>query len=105
MENRWKMKKILAGLYQGILGKSIVANFKKKSSSKENVNIRKEFNDDSSKFDENGRKLSIGVENNVRKGEIACFSFSLFTRLALQAHINEGLLSVWERIKVNMRTK
>ena len=31
----------------------------------------KEFADDNFKFDENGRKLSKGVENTVGKGEIA----------------------------------
>ena len=31
----------------------------------------KEFTDDNFKFDENGRKLSKGVENTVGKGEIA----------------------------------
>ena len=31
----------------------------------------KEFADDNFKFDENGRKFSKCVENNVRKGEIA----------------------------------
>ena len=32
----------------------------------------KEFADDNSKFDENGRKFSKRVENDVGKGEIAC---------------------------------
>ena len=31
----------------------------------------KDFADDNFKFDENGRKLSKWVENNVGKGEIA----------------------------------
>ena len=32
---------------------------------------RKEFADDSFKFEENGRKLSKPVENTMEKGEIA----------------------------------
>ena len=39
----------------------------------------KEFADDNSKFDENGRKLSKRVENTVGKGEIARYEqFLLF---------------------------
>ena len=39
----------------------------------------KEFADDNSKFDENGRKLSKQVENTVWKGEIAHYEqFLLF---------------------------
>ena len=39
----------------------------------------KEFADDNFKFDENGRKFSICVENNVGKWEIACHKqFLLF---------------------------
>ena len=39
----------------------------------------KEFADDNSEFDENGRKLSKRVENTVGKGEIACHKqFLLF---------------------------
>ena len=38
-----------------------------------------EFEDDGSKFDENGRKFSKCVENNVGKGEIARYEqFLLF---------------------------
>ena len=33
----------------------------------------KEFLDTNFKFDENGRKLSKGVENTVRKEEIVCY--------------------------------
>ena len=33
----------------------------------------KEFADDNFKFDGNGRKLSIRVDNTVDKGEIACY--------------------------------
>ena len=39
----------------------------------------KDFADDSFKFDENSQKFSIGVENTVGKGEIACYEqFLLF---------------------------
>ena len=39
----------------------------------------KDFADDNSKFDENGKKLSILVENTVGKGEIAHYEqFLLF---------------------------
>ena len=39
----------------------------------------KEFADDNFKFDENGRKLSKGVENTVGKGEIVRYEqFLLF---------------------------
>ena len=39
----------------------------------------KEFAEDNSKFDENGRKLSKWVENTVGKGEIAHYErFLLF---------------------------
>ena len=39
----------------------------------------KEFADDNSKFDENGKKLSKQVENTVGKGEIAHYEqFLLF---------------------------
>ena len=39
----------------------------------------KEFADDNSKFDENGKKLSKWVENTVGKGEIARYEqFLLF---------------------------
>ena len=41
----------------------------------------KQFADDNFKFDENGRKLSKRVENNVGKGEIARYEqFLLFPR-------------------------
>ena len=38
----------------------------------------KEFADDSSKFEENGKKLSKRVENTVGKGEIAHYEQFLF---------------------------
>ena len=48
------------------------------------------------KFIENGRKLSKQVENTVGKGEIAHYqklliSHSVFKRLVLQRHKNQGL--------------
>ena len=54
----------------------------------------KEFADDNSKFDGNGRKFSKQVENTMQKGEIACNEFSkdLYCR-----HIKNRL--VWERVK------
>ena len=60
----------------------------------------KEFADDNFKFDENGRKFSRRVENTVGKGEIAhyklvmsnfSFSLTVFKRLVLQTHENQGL--------------
>ena len=38
----------------------------------------KEFADENFKFDENGRNLTIQVENNVGKGEIARYEQFLF---------------------------
>ena len=44
-----------------------------------NISKLKEFADDNSKFDENGKKLSKRVENTVGKGEIARYEqFLLF---------------------------
>ena len=56
----------------------------------------KEFADDNFKFDDNGRRFSIQLENTVGKGEIArykqfIFSHSVFKRLELQTHKNQGL--------------
>ena len=56
----------------------------------------KRFADNNIEFDENGRKLSKWVENTVGKGEIArmsnfSFSRSVFKRLLLQKHKNQGL--------------
>ena len=49
--------------------------------------------DDNFKFDENGKKFFKQVENTVAKGEIAIFPFShsVFKRLVLQTHKNQGL--------------
>ena len=51
----------------------------------------KEFPDDNFDFNENGRKFSKSVENNVRKGEIASYEQFLlfrqcFQRLVQQTH-------------------
>ena len=56
----------------------------------------KDFADENSKFDENGRKFSKPIEYTVGKGEIArygnfSFSHSVFNRLAPQTHKNQGL--------------
>ena len=41
----------------------------------------KEFADENSKFDDNGRKFSERIENTVGKGEIACYEqFLLFQK-------------------------
>ena len=44
----------------------------------------KEFADDNSKFDENGRKLSKWLENTVGKGEIAHYEQFLLFPLCFQ---------------------
>ena len=44
----------------------------------------KEFTEDNSKFDENGRKLSKPVENTVGKGEIARYEQFLVFPLCFQ---------------------
>ena len=56
----------------------------------------KEFAEDNSKFDENGRKFSKQVENTVGKEEIArkeqfLLSHSVFKSLELQTRKNQGL--------------
>ena len=56
----------------------------------------KEFTDDNFEFDENGRKLSKWVENTVEKEKLCVtsnfsFSQSIFKRLVLQTHKNQGL--------------
>ena len=57
--------------------------------------------DDNFKFDENGRKLSKQVENNVGKGEIARYEqFLLFPRCFQKACfqvVSKGVV-VWEWI-------
>ena len=59
----------------------------------------KEFADDSFKFEENGRKLSKRVENNVGKGEIAHYEqFLLFPQCFQKAGFpgaSKGVI-VWE---------
>ena len=61
----------------------------------------KEFTDENFKFDENGKKFSIPVENTVEKGEIArcSSSVSVFKRLALQTHKNHGLFGKGLKIR------
>ena len=49
----------------------------------------KEFTDDNFKIDESGRKFFKREENTVGKAEIACYS--VFKRLVLQTHKNQGL--------------
>ena len=56
----------------------------------------KEFADDNFKFDENGRKFSKRLENTVGKEKLPVmsnfsFSYSVFKRLVLQTHKNQGL--------------
>ena len=43
-----------------------------------------ELADNTVKFDKNGRKLSKRVENNVEKGEIACYEQFLFFQQCFQ---------------------
>ena len=57
----------------------------------------KEFADDNFKVDENGRKLSKQVENTGETEKLLItsnffFSHSVFKRLVLQTHKNQGLL-------------
>ena len=63
----------------------------------------KEFADDDFKFDENGRKLSKWVENNVGKGEFALYEqFLLFPQCFQKAFFpgaSKGVV-VWEWVKV-----
>ena len=58
----------------------------------------KKVADDSFKFDENGRKLSIRVENTVGKGEIARYEqFLLFPQCFLKACFSGASKGVvWE---------
>ena len=42
-------------------------------------------------FEENGKKSSQRVENTVGEGEITCYEHSVFKRLILQTHKNQGL--------------
>ena len=65
----------------------------------------KEFADDNSKFDENGRKLSKRVENTVGKGEIArdeqfllfqqCFQKACFPGASKVSLCGNGLKKVY----------
>ena len=62
----------------------------------------KEFAEDNSKFDENGRKLSIWVKNTVGKGDIASYEqFLLFPwcfQKACFPGASKGVI-VWEWVK------
>ena len=62
----------------------------------------KEIVNNNFKFDENGRKLSKGVENTVEKGKIACFEqFLLFPQCFQKAFFqgaSKGVI-VWEWVK------
>ena len=55
----------------------------------------KEFADDNFKFDENSRKFSKRVENTEKEKLLVASSFSyshsVFKRLVLQTHQNQGL--------------
>ena len=62
----------------------------------------KEFADNNSKFDENGRKLSKCVENPVGKGEIASYKQFLLFQLCFQKICFPGAskgVTVWEWVK------
>ena len=62
----------------------------------------KEFADNNFKFDENGRKYSKLVENNMGKGEIACHEqFLLFTQRFQKPCTADTYKPgfVWERVK------
>ena len=63
----------------------------------------KEFADDNYKFNENGRKFSIRVENIVGKGEIARYKqFLLFPQCFQKACFpgaSKGVI-VWEWVKL-----
>ena len=62
----------------------------------------KEFADDNFKFDQNGRKLSIWVENTVGKGEIARYEQFLFFLQCFQKAcfpgVSKGVI-VWECVR------
>ena len=63
----------------------------------------KEFADNNSKFDENGREFSKSVENNVGKGEIARYKQFLLFPQCFQKTLSEDTWKpglVWERVKV-----
>ena len=69
----------------------------------------KEFADNNFKFDENGRKLSKGVENTVEKGEIARYEqFFLFPQCLQKACFpgaSKGVI-VWEWVNlIEIRTQ
>ena len=51
----------------------------------------KDFTDDNFKFHKNGRKFFRWVENTVEKEQFLLFFHSVFKRLALHTHKNQGL--------------
>ena len=60
------------------------------------------FADDNFKFDENGRKFSKRVENNVGKGQIAPYQQFLLFPQCFQKTYTPDMYSpglVWERVK------
>ena len=65
----------------------------------------KEFADDNFKFDENSRKFSKWVENNVGKRKIAAFP-SVFKRDVLKTCKNKGFIGKWliylQKVYVNL---
>ena len=68
----------------------------------------KDFADNNSKFDENGRKVSKRVENTVGKGEIARNEqFLLFPQYFQKTCTaeTEKLGLVWERVNRHFKTK
>ena len=68
----------------------------------------KEFADENFKFDENGRRLSKQVENNVGKGEIARYEqFLLFPQCFQKACLPEASkgVIVWEWVKKHCRKR
>ena len=71
----------------------------------------KEFADDNFKWNENGVKFSKRVENTVGKGGSTSnfsFSHSVFKRLVLQPHKNQGLfgkgLIIWDQKSIETLT-
>ena len=73
---------------QKILQKDILDSFNSFQKQILDSSILKEFADDNSKFDENGRKFCKWVENAVGKGEIARYEqFLLFPQCFQKRHI------------------
>ena len=65
----------------------------------------KEFADDNFKCDENGRKLSIRVENTVRKGEVARYEQFLLLQQCFQKACFPGAskgVIVWKWVNMHL---